>query len=399
MSDLDVTDFLSNQGTGTPYVEPPPPEEIVITPNGKVRQAGSDSIDGQFIRTYRKLAESSLYFFCKAILGFNRLTNHLHLDTCKFVQRVPPYRKLILLPRDCFKSTIVAKGLPLHIFIQPQDGNCYFPSRLGSDLKGLLICEIEPRASKHLQFIQAHLVKNQQLRALWPHAVWKNPQREARVWNAREFVLPRQIYAEQSDASLQGIGVGTAITGAHIDFMIKDDLISIDAMNSPTTMEKAREYHYLTRPLLEDIDTSLEWTIGTRWHNADIYQDMLDNDPTIEKYQRSLIEDGKIIFPEEFSWQSVEHLKKTLGPMFALLYQNDPRDSELTDFREEMIRWYDEEKSVIVFPEDPRDGEMLELMNQPRSVQEDRRGWQENTIYDAVEARRDEHLRGRWRAS
>jgi len=367
MVDMHVPDFLASLPGGPAYT-PPPLKEILVDDIGNVRQAGSTSLNTQFIKTFKKMAERNLYFFSRNILGLTRLTPHLHRDFCDFIQKSPPYRKLGLMPRDTFKSTIVAKSLPIHIFIQPRDSNIYFPGVEGRHVKGLLVCEIEARASKHLQWIQAQFEKNRLLRALWPEACWGNPRKDSKKWNAQEFVLPRDIRHEQSDMSLQAIGVGGAITGAHIDFLIKDDLISIDAMNSPVIMQTAIDYHYLTRPLLEDIDKSLEFIVGTRWATSDLYAHIIRNDPSVAVYQRSLVEHGKNIFPEEFSQSAIENLKQTLGPLFALLYQNDPTDASLTDFQADMLRYYKEYPGFLEFDEDDRDAAVKDMMSVSRAV-------------------------------
>ncbi len=339
--------------------------------NAYVRQAGTtdvgSSIETPAVKMLRLNAEQSLYFFCRTILGFDRLTDHLHLEVCNFVQKCPPNRKLILLPRDCFKTTIVSKGLPIHIFIQSEEANIYIPGRLGSHLKILLACETEANGQKHVQWMERQLEGNALLRALWPHMVWEKAKAQARAWNSTEFFLPRTLAADQSDPTMKTIGVGGAITGAHVDVIINDDLATRNAMNSPAIMADAIECQQLSRSLLEDQTNSLEFTVGTHWAVSDIYASMRKIDPTIQVYKRSLVEKGKIIFPEEFTWDDIADLKAVQGePMFALLYQNDPTDVALCDFDVNMIRWFTFEGERLVFVEDKRDREYEEMMLQPR---------------------------------
>jgi hypothetical protein len=345
-------------------------KEIVLTKGGNVRQAGSTTIEGPYVALYKSWAEKDLWTFCRNILSLDRLTNHMHLDTCRFIQKTPPYRKLVLLPRDCFKTTIVAKGLPIHLLIQPPERNVYIPGADGVNTKILLTCETETRASKHIQWIQAHYEKNKLLRKFWPEKCWENPRREARKWSSTEMLLPRDIAFEQSDMSVQAIGVGGAITGGHFDVLIKDDLISIEAMNSPTVMASTVEWHNLSRPLMEDLDTSLEFIIGTRWTVTDLYHHIMKTDPSVAVYRRALIEEGKITFPEEFTWSAIENLKQTLLSMFPLLYQNDPTDASLCDFQEDMLRWYVEDVDRLVFDVDGRDGMVEERMTADRPAAE-----------------------------
>ncbi len=333
--------LLSNGNGYTPAPPIPLAREFVVDEKvgspGQVRQAGTTdtagtSMEGRFVRMARVSSERSLFAFNKIVLGFDLLTTHLHLEVCNFVQKCPPYRKLVLLPRDCYKTTIVSKGLPLHIFIQPQDGNVYRPGKLGSNTKILLACETESRGKKHVLWAEQHLMRNKLLRAFWPHMIWENPKSEARAWNSTEMFLPQDLYAEQSDPNLMTVGVGGAITGAHVDVIIDDDLVTMEAMNSPTVMASAIEWHTLSRSLFDDLDKGLEFMVGTHWAVHDLYSHIRKNDPTVTIYKRSLVEDGKIIVPEIFSPEGVQQLRDSYKHMFAFLYQNDQRDAYICDF-------------------------------------------------------------------
>src|SRR5262245_53756405 len=87
----------------------------------------TDSVADEIREGTRRNAKSSLYFFNTAVLGFDRLQPNPHLELCSFVQRIPRRRKVCLIPRDCYKSTIGSKGLPLWILIQ--DDFCGLPGR------------------------------------------------------------------------------------------------------------------------------------------------------------------------------------------------------------------------------------------------------------------------------
>jgi len=357
-----MNDFIRSLQTTTDTPRQQLIKEVVISKSGEVRQAGSTDPNGRFIKLIKRKAESSLYFFAKSILGLNRMVSHLHGEVCDVLQKWPPYRKLILLPRDCFKSTIVAKALPIHKFIQPKENNAYWPGHDGLETKILLTCETAHHASKHIQWVEIHFQRNQLLKALWPEKCWENPKRDARKWNSELFYLPRELHFEQSDPTMQGIGVGGAITGAHVTDIINDDLISLEAAQSEAVMDKADEWQMVSRALMEDQETSQEYTIGTHWAVNDLYVRMQQRDPTIETYKRSLVENGKSIFPEEFSMPLIEQLKHEFGFMFPLLYMNNPKDAKLVDFREELIRRFRWEEDNMIFDSDPRDEAILGLV-------------------------------------
>jgi len=337
----------------------PKEDEVIIEKSGRVRQAGATDT-GRFITTLKDRAEKSLYVFDKAILRRhlqpNLMSPVLHGWFCRWLQRVPPYRKMALLPRGHLKSAIVGEALPAHILIQPdpdQGTNCYWPGLAGSDMRILLIGEKQDLMSSHLRWIETQFETNQLLRAFWPHRCWDNPRREAKKWNEMEMEVPRR--GSYPDPCIGVTGVGGAMTGKHPNVIIKDDIIALDAANSPTVMEAAWETHKTSRPLLaphEDI--GLEYIIGTHWAVGDIYFRIQQTDPSVECVVRSIIEDGKPIW-EHMTLTEIDRLRKEYGALFHLLYMNSASNPELTDFHPEYLRFYKIIDGLLTFDEDSRD--------------------------------------------
>jgi hypothetical protein len=160
--------------------EPDTAEAIVETPEvaaveltvdrrtGVVRQAGADA-SGEWIIEFKRAAERSLYTFCVGVMGRNYLNRTLHLPWCDGLQRVPPRRKLRLLPRFHGKTSIVGQCMPVHMFIQPAETNPYFPGTAGSETTILLAGEKVELMSDNLRVIATAFESNQRLRGLWPH--------------------------------------------------------------------------------------------------------------------------------------------------------------------------------------------------------------------------------------
>ena len=384
---MNVTEFLRGFDAETDT------SEIVIDRRtGQPRQAGASQPEGEWIKRFRARAERSLYVFAKGVLGRDRLTPALHRPTCEWLTKIPPYRKLLLMPRDHYKTTIASHVLPMHVHIQSSESNIYFPGRDGIELRVLLACETEGRAAKHVRWVETQWESNTILRGLWPHKVWDNPQKESKKWNERELLLPRA--KDFADVSLQAIGVGGAITGGHFDVMVKDDLTTIEAANSPIVMQTAIDWHIASRALMDDPDKSLEFVVGTKWAVHDLPQHIIDNDPTVEMRKHSIVEDGKPIMPGVFSMETVERLKKEFGVLFPLLYMNDSTDPALTDFSPSDLREYEILDGALMFREDERDLLLAERLNAPRTrTSASLRGVPLNRdTYDVV-FRRNEYLR------
>src|SRR5882672_8859748 len=61
----------------------------------------------------REKAVKSLYFFTTAVFGWNKLQKEPHLEMCRFLETTQ--RGVMLVPRDCYKSTIASKSAPIWI--------------------------------------------------------------------------------------------------------------------------------------------------------------------------------------------------------------------------------------------------------------------------------------------
>ena len=334
--------------------------EVIVDKNGVPRQAGSDTQEGEFIRRMRTRAEQSLFVFTKGILQRTFLTSHFHQDVCEFLQVCPPFRKLVLMPREHAKTTIVAGGLPAHILIQPIENNIYFPGLSGRECRILLSGETEKMAKKNLRVVKSVFDENAVFRAFWPNCVWPKGNR-AREWSTEQIIIPREN--EWPDPTIRAVGVGGAITGARPNVMIKDDLVSFKARNSEVVMNEAIEWHIASRALLDTYEVesglqSLEFTIGTRWAVFDLYSYIIDNDPSVEviseDYHR-IIRDGKILWPEKHTVDSIEQLRLEHGSNFYLLYLNSAADPSLTDFDLELVRKFAIIGGKFVFDSDARD--------------------------------------------
>lgn len=336
-------------------------KEVVVDRDGQPRQAGADSAEGEFIREFRLAAEKSLFIFLKGVLNRHFLTSHFHQDICNFAQTCPPFRKLILMARSHAKTAIVSGGLPIHILVQPAEGNIYFPGIEGSECRILLAGETETMAKKNLRVIKTIFDENKTFRALWPHRCWEGGGRKKKEWSTESIIIPRKN--EWPDPTIRAVGVGGAITGARPNVLIEDDLVSFKAMNSEVVMQEAIEWHTTARALLDTYEVesglqSLQFVIGTRWAVHDLYSYIIDNDKTVEVNDRKyhqIITDGKILWPEKYTLEDIEQLKLEHGSMFYLLYLNRADDPSLTDFDITSVRKFRILNGMIVFEEEERD--------------------------------------------
>lgn len=369
--------------------EPPKREELVVDKTtGTVRQAGTVDPGGSYAVDFRTLCERDLYSFAKGVMGMTLLTPTLHEPACQWLQTSPPRRKLLLFPRDHLKSSIVGRSLGPHILIQPKEANIYFPGCQdkncryrrslmtppgdcddtthlwdGANTRVLLGYETATNAESQLRWIENQWETNELLRALWPHKVWENARRQARVWNQQKMQIPRTL--EYPEPSIDTVGVGGAVTGRHFNVHIFDDLCTLEAANSEVVMNATIEWFKASRALMDDPTHALEFTIGTRWAVRDLYEYMMRHDHTVESHVRAVVENGKPIFPEVFTPDVIEQKRKLFGSLFPLLYMNSAADRSLTDFDMGDIRSFHMNGNDVEFTESEADQRLSKDFQMP----------------------------------
>jgi len=396
--------LLRDVPTSTPEAAFIDPREVVVDARtGQPRQAGADTPEGRFVVAFRQRAEQSLFVFARGVMGRGYLTKRLHKPVCEFLQRCPPRRKLLLLPRETGKTSIVGHCLPLHILVQPRSANIYWPGLKGSEQRVLLVGESLPRAQDALRVMQAAAENNPKLRALWPGLLWDAPSRESKAWNNSELIFRRD--EEYPDPSVRAIGVGGAITGAHPTVMIEDDIATEAAANSATIMEAAIRWHVTARALINN-DYALNFILATRWAVHDVPSYVMANDPTVEVWKRAIIEDGQIIYPKSdlaprwrgqgFDAAKIDDCRHIHGVRFPLLYMNEAADPSLVDFSLADLRTYtfDIASRDLVFEEDDRDVRLARVLNAPAPTPaaSEMNGRRISDVYDVL-AKRGEFLR------
>lgn len=397
---LEADDALVDEGHAAASI-PSAIELVIDRKTGRVRQAGATEAEGRWVLDLKTRCERSLYVFEKVVLRRADFTPTLHKPGCDWLQTVPPWRKMMLWPREHCKTSMVGHGLPLHVQIQSATSNPYFPDEDGADIPILYITLNEKLAKGAIRVQQAAWLTNDLLRAFWPHRVWANVRRDAALWNDLEYVLPRETRVP--DPSVRALGVGGAITGAHPRLVIEDDLIDINAANSDLIMQEAINCHIAYRALANR-PGCLNYIIGTHWATYDLYTYIEENDPTVEIVKRSIVEDGVPIYPEGgFTDAKIADLQRDFGSLFDLLYMNNAKAPGLTDIRMEDVRSFAVADGRIVFDEDARDLALLQNASPMQRIPQvgtkgdtSMAGRPLHEVYDVVKARH-EHLRLRAR--
>jgi len=349
--------------------------------NEQLRITPPTSSDGDKLRDdLRRMGKASLYFFSTAILKWDKLQDDPHLEICNFIQTpnappLAPFRKCLLVPRDCYKSTIGSKSLPLWYLIQ--DDLMGIP---GLEHRILLCSSASTNAQKQIQSIRQQIERNQVLAWVYPEII---PDITRTTWTNSNLLFPREgMYGEDT---IEAAGADSHIVSRHYTIQIKDDLEDKQSFEQPTVREKVISFYKSAEALFVDEQSSIDILIGTRWGIDDLYSHIRENESDVygfytrplhwtredlqldlrqaeevskppvyemdpEKYAP---ESGKTyyFFPELFPPESCERVRRKQGSfMYSMLYLNNPRDPALAEFREADLRYFsmDKEGNLII---------------------------------------------------
>lgn len=336
--------------------------------------------------TFFKLrCEASLYEFAKYTLGMRAkpgqlvgLSPRLHGPVCEWLQTMDPRhelqmtptlrvrggrRKLLMLPVVHLKTSIASHALPLHVLVQPQSNNLYFPDMPGRDARILLHGETKDKATENAAVIRQHLQSNKVLRYLWPEMMW-SAVTEAPVWKDVAFTVRRSGQRILAEPTITAIGVGTALEQRHYDLIVMDDLATLEAAQSEVVMNYAKTRRKACRSRLDNLTHSIEIGVGTHWTSTDIYIDWR-KDTSVEVCIRAAIEDEKPIWPEKHTLEELLALRQEeqMGTMlFSANYMNKPVNPGFTALDWEEVRSFsfDAERQELVWEENPVDAELLQ---------------------------------------
>lgn len=250
----------------------------------------------------------------------------LHLSIARHLRK-PSKFKLFLLPRDHLKSSIITKaGATMRMLKNP-------------DIRILIANNTWDNARKFLSSIQGHLVQGSVLTQFFGRF-------DGGRWNQDEVTI-KQRKVILDAPTIATTGLEKEQTSQHYDLIIADDLVARENVGTPEQRAKVKDYINSLMALLEPQGEL--WVVGTRWSQDDAYGELIEEgiwdvlqrscwDPVALKEKNEKVP----IFPEKFTLEKLDFLRKKLGPyLFACWYENDPISQEAADFKKEWIKYYE----------------------------------------------------------
>jgi len=289
----------------------------------------------QLISDLRQRSQDSVFFVGSALLGFNRLTQHLHYEMAQVVQNASDYHRLLgLVPRDHYKTSIwtISYGV--------------WRALKNPNETGLIVMNTAKNAERVVGKIRGSFESAPFLRQLYPEL---HPELSNR-WNKEEACLPRQI--DWPEATWTAAGWDTKVTSGHFDWIVFDDLVDEETYESPELMHKLNsrfeQREGLLRPPIEERDIIV---VGNHWSNIDLASYIIEKHPEYRVYYRQAIEGGLPIFPEMYSLKWL-HQKQEADPyVFATQWMNDPVDATIAELKKAWIKYYTRDNDGVILPD------------------------------------------------
>lgn len=303
----------------------------------------------------RLAAESDLVTFIKLVAP-EQVLGQCHEDVCYWWTREgAKSHQLLLFPRDHGKSRLIAYRVAWEITKNPT-------------LRVLYISATSNLAEKQLSFIKSIITSDIYSR-YWPDHV--HPEEGKRQkWTNSEICLDHPLRKKEKirDSTVFTGGLTTSLTGLHCDIAVLDDVVVYENAYTGEGRNKVKSQYSLLSSI-EGADAK-EWVVGTRYHPADLYNDMLGmkeelfdeqgnkigEDSIYEIYERP-VEDhgdgtGQFLWPRQqrkdgkYFGFNVQVLSKKRGQyldklQFRAQYYNDPSDPDSVPVASEKFQYYE----------------------------------------------------------
>ena len=198
--------------------------------------------------------KNSLYDTCKYLLGYKDMTKRTHGDMIDALES-NTQRKLIIMPRGTFKSSVGVVGYSIWRLIRNPNERILIDSELYTNSKNFI------------REMRAHMASEEfiELFGDWEGDQWSEG--EITV-NCRTKSFPQ--------ASVTAGGVGTTKVGQHFSIIIGDDMNSRNNSETPENRQKVVKHYQMNQAILEPDGTYV--LIGTRYAVDDVYGHVIENE-------------------------------------------------------------------------------------------------------------------------
>lgn len=300
------------------------------------------------MQVLQEKAKDDFYLFSKFVCKHSLLEEKPHREIADMLTKNPDLtewakmtregrsknavsKKLLMVPRGCFKTTMAGIDLPLwlswhdpNIRIMLDSESMQTSKKFIGEMQGIL----------NDSLFQAIVCDDKGDPLLTPDKNTAGGLTEkSLIWKHR--TIPAK------EPSIFATGADTAVTGLHPDIIIMDDLVSERNVTTKEQIEKVKQHYRLAFSLLEPGGILI--LIGTRYHMYDLYSEVIQ-DLSYDMYYRPAVDDnGELFFPTRLGHERLEDLRRTQGAkVFNSQYMLNPINEEDAVFQDDWIQYYDE---------------------------------------------------------
>lgn len=312
------------------------------------------------LKDLRDYFDGSLFAFAWTFYGFTDLEGSgwrpVHREICDLLAlwgedpgddpNHPGHRLMVQVPRGSYKTSLCTLA-NAHWQIS-KDPN-----------QTILICnEVFENAKKWVRTIREVASTNKLYQAVYrdilpPGIAMDTEKNKPQDWKWNDFELKFNRSITRPEASITAAGVGNATTGGHWDRIIKDDLVSEEAKNSPAVMARVKDWFDSSLPLERPPYKGTDLVVCTPWTYDDVYRYILEN-YDYKLYRRSVIEEGPdgdevSILPKKWTLEEL-HKERDRNPhYFSAQMMCRPRPGKDQAFEPEWLKYF----NVKVIAEEP----------------------------------------------
>lgn len=199
--------------------------------------------------------KDSLYSTCRDLLGYKDINHRTHDEMIDVLEDQSCTRKLVVMPRGTFKSSIGVVGYAIWRLMR------------NPNLRIIIDSELYSNSKNFVREIKTHL-SNPMITALFGPA-------QGPVWGEGEIVVGwRDV--NRKEGSVRAAGIEVTLVGQHADLIICDDLNSDNNSRTPEACQKVVDHYRMLTSILDPGGEIV--VIGTRYSSADVIGHVLDNE-------------------------------------------------------------------------------------------------------------------------
>jgi len=280
----------------------------------------------------RQKCKTDLKFLCKHVLGMEDWQDGLHDDLAEFIKNSSNRKKLLLIPRNHLKSSLVTVGYAIQqVLVNP-------------NIRILITNATLRRCEEFMTQIQGYLTGASALPDLFGPFQNKNTR-----WTIDQLTIAQRKMGRIKEPTISVASITTNVTGGHYDLIIHDDLVERGNIGTPDQIQKVKDFFSDSLNLAPNAPIIV---IGTRWAVQDLYGELLQNQDFGVFLRGALDEDDNVIFPNMVckdrthpKWQEMICLESQLelqgNYSFACQYMNNPVSEDSIEFKRNWTQPFD----------------------------------------------------------